>query len=247
MLTDRRHKVHRLIAVESSLSYGHYDFTDGYKAKPFGILVFDPPPRPFNTYSDKHGVERVAIPDEKATLFLNVYFNKLAGKKIPFTCLDHVADMRYVVQQHYHGKPPPNLYIETDMGGEACWSTVKSQHTLGKFWMEEKLGVLVAEGPCAGNSSGNPIERWWVWPKKVLNGLSFDDRIGTDTQVPDKQTDLMKEQMITKDLALWKAFGETLMSAWRNLSEGGNPILSRFTLPTVCPEDSLFGSNLPQF
>jgi hypothetical protein len=235
-LTDRRHKVHRLIAVESNLSYGHYDFTDGYKAKPFGILVFDPPPRPFRTYTDKHGSDRVAIPGERSTLYLNVTFNKLAGKKITFTCLDHVADMRYVARHHYNGETPPNLYVETDMGGEACWSTTKSQHTFGKFWKEEKMGVLLIEGPCAGNSSGSPIERCWAGPKKVLNGLSFDDRIGTDTQAPDKQTDLTKDQMIAKDLALWKAFGETIVNAWRNLFDGGNPIHSRFTLPTVSPD-----------
>ncbi len=173
------------------------------------------------------------VQNEGSDLFINVYFNKLAGKKMVFTILEHVADLRFIVKNHYQGEAPSNLYIDSDIGSDAAWNTIKARYALGTFWKDNKSGVQIVGGPCPNNSSASPIEPAWSNPKKAINGLVFSDRVGNDTVVPEKQSDLTVQQKAIKDLEIWRGLGETLVETWKRLSFGNNPIQPRYTLPKV--------------
>lgn len=231
--TDRHIKVLRVIAVDSNLQYPKHDFTHGYKAITFGILVAEQPA--YSTYLDIHDKERIAGP-KQWTLYTNIRFNKLAGKDLSVSYADHGEDLSYVCRQHFSsaGKEvPADWFIDSDMGSDSDYFTEKALLVLADFMKAEKLGVLGVGGPCANNSASNEIEADWSPLKTAIAGLILSDTVGSDTMAPDKQADLSHDELVAKDLAVFKNAGETLKKAWSSLKVRGNPVNVQYTLPKV--------------
>lgn len=233
MATDRHIKVIRIIAIDSNIQYPKHDFTSGYKAIPCGILVADP--TDYSTYLDIHNKERISKPS-KWTLFVNIRFNKLAGTQLPMSYSEHGEDLQFVADKHFTsaGKDvPADWKIDSDMGSDSDYFTDKAIIVLADVFKSNQLGTLILGGPCGQNSSQNEIEAAWSPLKMSIAGLILSDTVGSDTMAPDKQTDLTHEQMVIKDLAVFKNVGGTLQKAWSTLNIRGNPVQVRYTLPEV--------------
>lgn len=118
-------------------------------AIPFGVLVAESPP--YSASPDIHEKDRISGPTEW-TLYVNVRFNKLAGKELPISYAEHGEDLQFVVGQHFTstGKVVlPDWKIDSDMGGESDYFTEKALLVLASVFKANRLGTLIVGGPCA--------------------------------------------------------------------------------------------------
>jgi hypothetical protein len=149
---------------------------------------------------------------------------------------EHGEDIEFVIQSEFVSKGkkvPSNGFYDSDMGSDSDYHTDKSHLVLADIFQRHQMGVMIVGGPCSNNSAANDIESDWSPLKTSISGMIISDTVGTDTLAPDKQTDLNSEQMIAKDLAVFKNAGETLKRAWSRIRVGGNPVEVRYTLPEV--------------
>ena len=213
------------------MQHDPHDFNEGYKAIPSGLAVAIKDKYPLAVV-DKHGKKRISLPTTW-NLFFNIRFNRLHDFDLPVSYSEHIEDLDWLLDNHFIGKCPSDIYIDSDSGSDANYHTLKSGIGLSGLFKRRQMGLLVISGPASNDSAGNPIERLFSEPKKAINSLQIPDIVGTDTVPPSSQSDLSRSQRIYKDNMIQKSCGESLKYAWEAIKIGGSPISVRYEIPTV--------------
>jgi hypothetical protein len=134
------------------------------------------------------------------------------------------------------GKPiPSDVVIDSDHGSDSNYYTDIALLVNADNFRNNQLGTLAIVGPTGKASAHNEIEADWSPLKTAISGLILSDTVGTDDRAPDQQSDLTHEELVIKDLAVFKNAGETLKRAWTRLTVRGNPVEVRYSLPQVRP------------
>lgn len=188
---------------------------------------------PYSTHLDAYNKERVIEPT-RWTLFVTIRFNKFDGKQKPVSYSDHKDDLNFVADTFFPDaglEVAADWKIDSDMGSESNYLTDKALLNLADVFERNLLGTLVVGGHCT--NGGNQIKTFWSPLKTSISGMLLSDTVDSDDLLPDRQTELTHQQMVRKDLKVFKNAGEYLKRSWTRMKVGGHAVQVRYILPQV--------------
>ena len=237
LAVNRRCKINRFCLVPDAPVYNDHDFPyRNSKLTPSGYQVLRSPiqrtrslspprrrPPRRRTYSEEGSLESSALRSKDSLgrdslkwsrngpLTVEIYPSRL----IEATNIVHIRNMKDLLQREYLPNEVYNVISIADGGPDWSVKSVQNFMSLGLFWKEMKLDMLVVQCYAPHHSRFNPIERYWSPLTKWLVGVTFP--VELNGAVPN-ETDAESWNTVLNEAA------NTCAKFWNNKKVDGHTI-----------------------
>ena len=192
LAVSRYHQIRKFFLSHDAPNYDDHDFPDrGSKITPSGYLIMDF--RSAEVEVDKFNRTRTNLARTGELVIVNRAFRFHSS-----TAESHVNDLFKLHEEKLKQKDKPGLLLITDGGWDFNVKSELVKFYLGRLWRRLEKDFLGSSHYAAGDSALNPVERYWSDTSDGVTGVTFDNTLPGEELPPWKQSDLTKDEEISK-------------------------------------------------